>query len=839
MTFLKNTRDRINADYEKLLKEFPELLERVQEQMKTLNPQETLTFQYLCIAMPLSDLANYECGLWMDFVKHGVWLWENVERVRELPDEIYLNYVLLHRVNEEEIRPCRVRFAHEIIEKISQGSVEKLNALSAEQTILETNFWCAEHVTYHSGDERTLSALAVYERGYGRCGEESVFTINALRSVGIPARQVYAPRWSHCDDNHAWVEAWCEDRWVFLGACEPEMIVNKGWFTAASSRAMMIHSRMFGYETEGETCAGKEGMVHLYDQLSRYAATHEVKVKVLDEDGNAVSDAVVDFCVLNYSEYVPIASIMTDKQGEATLETGYGTLYVQVEKEGIYTGKVFHCEKESELTVRLGAESENGDLDIFAPIDTPVNTDAPTKEQKEEGKIRVALADKTRVERSQYWENPERIAFLAAPLESVDLNEEEMDIKESDSKWRNALLSVLSDKDQTDLKRSVLEEHLKYGMKYEGTMPEQVFLSYVLNPRVEHEILTPYRKEILETFSGEQKKYFCERPDRIWKMIKERITSRDERERDTVMTTPDACLRYGIGSERSKKVLFVAIARTLGIPARLNSKDSSMEYWDAGKAAFVPVISAQEKDAKVKVVDADGTEWVYLQNWSLGYWNGKTYVTLNYEGTTFEQELTIPVRAGRYRLITRNRLPNGNQLVKQREFEVHAGETKIEELALRQADLSEMLERIEVPEFFVHSQDHTEISAADITAGELCVMFWLEEGREPTEHILNEILEQREEFAEYGRSLRFVVRSEEVCKDTKIQAVLDAVKGIEIYYDDFSENVNMLGRRMYVDPDKLPLILVFDGRLNGIYATSGYNVGTGSMLLRILQAMKK
>ena len=35
------------------------------------------------------------------------------------------------------------------------------------------------------------------------------------------------------------------------------------------------------------------------------------------------------------------------------------------------------------------------------------------------------------------------------------------------------------------------------------------------------------------------------------------------------------------------------------------------------------------------------------------------------------------------------------------------------------------------------------------------------------------------------------------------------------------------GAGLYVDHEKLPLILVTDGRLNGIYAASGYNVGTG------------
>ncbi len=123
-------------------------------------------------------------------------------------------------------------------------------------------------------------------------------------------------------------------------------------------------------------------MVHLYNQLSRYAATHEVTVTVVDTEGTAVENASIEFCVLNYSEYSPAALAVTDAQGKAVLETGYGSLYVQVEKDGVYTGKAFHCEKESELTVVLGDTSENGDIDMFAPVDTPVNTAVPSKEQK-------------------------------------------------------------------------------------------------------------------------------------------------------------------------------------------------------------------------------------------------------------------------------------------------------------------------------------------------------------------------------------------------------------------------------------------------------------------------
>lgn len=61
------------------------------------------------------------------------------------------------------------------------------------------------------------------------------------------------------------------------------------------------------------------------------------------------------------------------------------------------------------------------------------------------------------------------------------------------------------------------------------------------------------------------------------------------------METPYECLVSGIGTERSQKVLFVAIARTLGIPARLNPDNKVMEYWV--KDLFVPVLKQQEGGA--------------------------------------------------------------------------------------------------------------------------------------------------------------------------------------------------------------------------------------------------
>lgn len=99
---------------------------------------------------------------------------------------------------------------------------ELIKGMDMREAILTINYWCASRVTYQASDGRTASPIGVYRASRGRCGEESTFVVSVLRSAGIPARQVYVPLWSHCDDNHAWAEVWCDGEWKYLGACEPE-----------------------------------------------------------------------------------------------------------------------------------------------------------------------------------------------------------------------------------------------------------------------------------------------------------------------------------------------------------------------------------------------------------------------------------------------------------------------------------------------------------------------------------------------------------------------------------------------------------------------------------------
>jgi len=142
---------------------------------------EVLTaIEWLYANSPLSDLANYDFSLFHSAARHGVFLRENSPFSRDLPEDIFLNYVLHIRVNEEELCDCRRLFCDQLWDR-----VKDLNALDA---IIEVNYWNAEQVMYQSTDERTISALGAYQSGYGRCGEESAFGVLSLIHISEPTR---------------------------------------------------------------------------------------------------------------------------------------------------------------------------------------------------------------------------------------------------------------------------------------------------------------------------------------------------------------------------------------------------------------------------------------------------------------------------------------------------------------------------------------------------------------------------------------------------------------------------------------------------------------------------
>lgn len=323
---------------------------------------------YLYEYMPLNDRAEQSREYYQKAVSQA-FRTKDLPWAKTVPEDLFKHYVLPPRVNNEYLDNAREVFYRELYPRVKD--------LSMYDAVLEVNHWCREKVEYRPTDIRTSAPLQTVARGYGRCGEESVVAVSALRSIGIPARQVYAPRWSHTNDNHAWVEVWVDGRWYYLGACEPELELDRGWFTDEASRAMLVHTFVPGdlrdpktvgmrnpktvgkqtksgsesgsglhtgwHQTPGEepqTSRGEEilsfnGLYTELNVLERYAPVKKAVVCVVNRSGRPLEGVQVSFGLYNYAEFYPLAQRLTNGDGLASLTTGLGTLFIEAYFEGV------------------------------------------------------------------------------------------------------------------------------------------------------------------------------------------------------------------------------------------------------------------------------------------------------------------------------------------------------------------------------------------------------------------------------------------------------------------------------------------------------------------------
>ncbi|MDO4568415.1 MAG: transglutaminase-like domain-containing protein [Clostridia bacterium] len=235
---------------------------------------------------------------------------------RDIPLELFIEYALPMRAGDEPPVRCAELFYAQLAPALR-------NMPLAEAATL-TNYYCMANVTYKYNDAPTRDVLSVFTGGHGRCGEESAFAVMAYRAVGIPCRQVYAKRWSHCEDNHAWIECYTGDGWSYAGACEARDALNAGWFDAAASRAQYIRALTYG---EGDAYIEREGAMGAVNVTSRYAATSTLRVRAM-RGAQPAPYARLHVELFNSGAMRRLLTLACDRDGWAEAELGRGDVFL-------------------------------------------------------------------------------------------------------------------------------------------------------------------------------------------------------------------------------------------------------------------------------------------------------------------------------------------------------------------------------------------------------------------------------------------------------------------------------------------------------------------------------
>ena len=904
MEFSEQLKIYAETHFENRKKYFAPILSEIEAGLSLCSEEEALLIKFFYGTMPLRDAGEYPFEIFLSYVRHALWLRKTIDWCKKLPEDLFVHDVLYYRINSEDISDCRSFFYEQLKDRIV--------GLDEYQAAVEINYWCVEHATYEMADDRTAGPMTMYRSGKGRCGEESTFTVTALRSVGLAARQVYTPRWAHCDDNHAWVEVWVNGEWHFLGACEPEEKLDRGWFTGPAGQALLIHSRTFGDYAAGkrEEVIGRDGAVVCHNVTASYTKTRKLRIQVRKQDNTPAAHAQVSVEILNMAEYFPAAVLETDEQGETSIRLGLGDIRLQARSEGKFVERYCNLAEDgvgaadADYAVTLVLkDSEAGMKDalsgvsarkwhlakLCAPKEVVVRESVLSEEEVSRGTRRLADAVKLREER---FDQLTRHAIAVHPEEEERMrvageNAEELTafLEKDDNPDRKKLLDSLTKKDNKDLRAEVLEDHLSAKR---GSWSEDIHVQDLLCPRIWLEEIGAYRSYICSVLTAQEQEAFASNPELIWNYVNQNITDIPEEEYNTLCASPIGCLKLKMGSAVSRTILFIAICRSLNIPARLDKSLMLPEYWADG-AFHVPVSRAQASKGTLLLRNIPGKEWIYAQHWTLGRLEKDHFVTMNHAGLVFEKEtleLLLPV--GIYRLIAVKRLLNGDQeaaellfaIEKEKQTELYMPDFEkadgvmpwekasvpdesqsCRKLQNKNNSLREEIQSCLLRDIVLQRVDGTLSSLEKLVSGKRSILAFLEIGAEPTEHVLNEVL-ALEKSAKgnskgIGCQLLFVLRQEKDLQHKTLQEVLalDAGSEIEILYDisGGASDANAAPRTATGDTasgtlcgwqetakrmrlaEKLPVLAAVRPDGTGIYGSCGYHVGSVELMVRILK----
>lgn len=828
------------------------------ESLDGLTAEERSDLEFLYDYMPLADLTDYKPSFFLENVKTSIMARKEMTWGKNVPDLLFRHFVLPVRVNNENLDDSRMVFYKELKERVK--------GLSMKDAILEVNHWCHEKVTYRPSDGRTSAPLSTVRSAYGRCGEQSTFAVAALRAVGIPARQVYTPRWAHTDDNHAWVEAWADGKWYFLGACEPEPVLNLGWFNAPASRAMLMHTKAFGDYRGPEEVLLRTSNYTEINLIDNYVETAHMGFTVVDADGKPVNNAKVVFKIYNYAEFCPVVTKYSDAAGRTFLTAGKGDMMVWASQNGKYGFRKVSFGKDKDVTIRLDRTVENNtaavlytdSFDIVPPQEKP-NIPLVTPEQRAENDRRFAYEDsvrhaylatfytketakKTLTDKGlldgMSADETEKIADLLVKSQG---NHEVMLaflVRHKDNLQRAVgLLSSLSEKDLRDMQTEILEDNFNAW-------------SNELCPRVENEmIIYPFKQFFEKTFSKKDIRKIQKDPTVLVEWVKKNIRLNPDEKALMIAQTPVGVWNSRVTDRRSRKIFFVDVARSLGIEARVDAVTQKTQYRKDGEWIDVDFDGTVQK-----VSDKGFLNLSYKSNGIIDdpkYYSHFSISRINPDGSTslleypevgttwsstFKNKVELDV--GQYVLVSGTRLASGGVMSAMQIFSVEKGKTTDVAMQLRTSPTAVTVIGNFDSESKFQKLDGSEVSLLSQTGRGYFITGLVGVGQEPTNHALKDIAKVASAFEKWNRPIVLLFEDEAAAKKFNKNEFSGLPENIIYGIDKDGKIRKQISENMKLShPGLSPIFIISDTFNRVVYKSQGYTIGLGEQMEMIINKL--
>ena len=786
----------IARQYEQNMALYPTVHREVDTFLQSRPEAVRVCAQYLYAHMAAQDVLSVDPAVIASYAQASLQALAQIDYVKAVPADIFFPYVLYHRVNSECLDDSRGLLLAELLPLVRGKTLE--------QAALAVNYWCCAHATYTPADDRTLGPLAMLRRTLGRCGEESVLAVAALRSVGIPARQCYCPRWSHCDDNHAWAEVWIDGSWHYLGACEPEPVLDRGWFTAAASRAMLVDTK----------CWAGEALFSLVNCTAHYGHTQKLTVRVT-EDGRPAVGAQVRLQIVNYSELFTLLDGITDENGCIQFETGRGDAFLFARFGSKVALQKVDLRQASAVTLPLQAAFP---AQITADLVPPADSSDPVLPREDPvHRARMAQCEAHLAARRACFAE-HRGYFGLAALNTPQLQAFWVDDRYSRQE-KQALLSTLRPKDLVDITHETLADVLDAATPVSGKYSADIFQNYILAPRIADEMLLPERKPIRglfpEGFAG---------PEQILVWMRSQMQILPDQGITNYYPSAYGCLRHKQVPGFAFDMVFVALCRAFGFPARLDEHTRQGQWLD--QTGVWHAIHPTAAPIRLTLALPDSKQLHYFEHLTIGHWNGSDFATLQYPDLTLAGSHTFCLQPGLYRITVTTRQIDGTASVHIHHLSLQADQPLSitppeDQTPQRLKQIPLQLPDGPLQQLLLLGQSQNQI------------FLFTDPGSEPTEHLLREMLDRAPQFRALSCRILLAAETPEDLAHPTVQLVHAALPNITLACFRDPDALTVLHKKMQVGDLRLPFVLCADRQFRGVYAEANYRIRLAQTLLEI------
>ena len=414
------------------------------------------------------------------------------------------------------------------------------------------------------------------------------------------------------------------------------------------------------------------------------------------------------------------------------------------------------------------------------------------------------------------------------------------------------LLGAVSAKDLRDARFSILKDHLLNtpSVSCERSVPA------VLNPRIATEELTAYKSFFQQTLDEQTAEDYRAQPQKLVDWCRENIVLNDTLNSQRIPMSPEGVWNARMADTYSRDIFFVAVARSLGIPAWIDEVTGRVRYqnlaeggktfdvdFSEGRAQGVaPVGSLVAAFQPTKFNDNPK----YYSHFTLSRCEDGVLRLQSYDenGASWNTLLRSPLQmpAGYYVLVSGTRLASGGVLVHMSGLNIEAGKTLETTLTMRESsDQVQVIGNFNSESLFTPITEGA-VAAAPISLLTACgrgyfVVGVLGVGQEPTNHALKDMAKLSKELEKWGRKIVLLFPDAEKYGKFRPQDFPGLPSTIVYGIDSHGIAAQIIENMKLKHKDTLPVFVIADTFNRVVFVSQGYTIGLGEQLMQTVKGL--